>query len=346
MFPEGSAGITRVIDVAPGGRVVGQVDADVGKPRFFVWQDGERIQFLETGPETSLVSLRAIAPSGLMIGQIETGAGQRHAILLSGKAPPLILPGVDKQESRAVGLNSKGDVVGVSEGNVPQAVLWPASGDGPVILSKVVEPALPPGFTLLRADDINDAGTIIANAVDADGGVYLVRLTPDPNTPDRYVSIILGQILTDATALPGATLAVSETGSVFGTCGADATNCPRPFNISVLDPSITNLVPFANQPPGFLPLISDRILRGEAIAGGTPTSALLETPNGTTSAATTPFGPTTFPGVTGGGGGGEETPSAPTTAPIPLPAAFWLLASAMLGVFGARLGLSRRSGGA
>lgn len=341
VFPDSSARIARVIGVAPGGLVLGEIVTEEDDARFFVWQAGRKASFLKARSDTSLVSLRAISSSGLMIGQVETVAGQKYATLISAEAEPTMLPGVDDNDSRAIGLNSNGDVVGMSEGDMPQAVLWPASGGGPIILNEVLENTLPSGLILVRADAINDAGTIIAEAVDAEGGMHMVRLTPDPNEPGRYIAIVLGHILTDATNLPDSTLALSETGSVIGTCGTLAPDCPRPFDITALDPSITNLAPFSTQAPGFLPLISNRILRGDGIAGDTPATALLETPASTTGPAptptTAPFGPTTaFPGVTGGGGGAEVATSAPSTAPIPLPAAFWLLASALMGVLGAQ----------
>ncbi|MEM6587037.1 MAG: VPLPA-CTERM sorting domain-containing protein [Pseudomonadota bacterium] len=332
---DGALSISQVIDVAPGGFVLGRA-SDEGDQRSFVWQPGQKLQFLETDPDHTLLDARAISSSGQVIGQVKTRTGQTYAILFMSSAPPVLLRGIQGNDSQAVGLNTHGDVVGMSEGDLPQAVIWPASGGGPTALSDVIDPALPPGFTLLRADDINDAGMIVANAIDPEGRVHLVRLTPDPTRPGTYISILLGQILSDATDLPDTTLALSETGFVIGTCSMSALDCPRPFDITALDPTITNLAPGAAQPPGFLPLISDRILRGEGIAGAGTDTALLDTPIGTNAPATNPFGPTKFPGVTGGGGGGEDITSAPTTAPIPLPAGFWLLASALIGLFAAR----------
>ncbi|MEM7731349.1 MAG: hypothetical protein AAF280_01020 [Pseudomonadota bacterium] len=327
--------ISHVIDVSPGGFVLGEAIREDNR-KSFVWQAGQKLQFLETDPNHTLLSVRAISSSGQVIGQVETKTGQTYAIFFPSRAPPVVLRGIQGNASQAVGLNGQGDVVGMSVGDLPQAVIWSNSGGGPIALSDMMDPALPPGFTLLRADDINDAGTIIANAVDAEGRVHMVRLTPDPTRPGRYVSIRLGHILSNAGDLPDRTLALSETGIVIGTCSASAAACPRPLDITALDPTITNLAPGAAQPPGVLPLISDRLLRGDAIAGDGPDTAALNTPIGTRGPATLPFGPTTFPGVTGGGGGTEQTTSAPATAPIPLPAAFWLLASAMIGLLAAR----------
>ncbi|MEO0771805.1 MAG: hypothetical protein AAFZ04_01355 [Pseudomonadota bacterium] len=349
LSPDGNVRITQVIDVAPGGLVLAQaqIPGD-GTMGYFVWQASQDPRPLKTSQGDRLLSERAISPSGQVIGQIEAKDGQRYGALFSAHGAPLVLRGLDGDPSKAVGLNARGDVVGASEGAQPEAVVWPASGAGPVALGTVIDPALPSGFRLIRADDINDAGMIIANALGPDGSVHMVRLTPDPTRPGGYIPVILGHILSDAEDLDDVTLALSEAGLVIGSCDTGAQDCPRLFDATALDPAITNLAPTGLQPPGFLPLISDRILSGDRATGGAPPAgadtALLATPTASPSPVTTPFGPTTFPGLTGGGTGGGETPSTPATAPVPLPAPLWLLAFALCCLVGAAVRQRRSLG--
>jgi probable HAF family extracellular repeat protein len=110
-----------------------------------------------------------INPSGEFVGKSESGGQPSHHAFRTAPGRP-IDPATDDlgtlggPDSTAHGINNRGDVVGEADGadGQPHAFLYSA---GRIIdLNSCI--ALPDGWVLRRASDINDAGQIVATAID------------------------------------------------------------------------------------------------------------------------------------------------------------------------------------
>ncbi len=131
--------------------------------------------------------------AGQIVGRSTAGSGYR-AVLWDG-GPPIDLGELTGGESstEALGINNLGEIVGVSaaaSGN--RGVLWDDTG-GPYDLNDRLD-ASGAGYEIFRADAINDAGQIAANAT-IGGVTHGVLLTPAPEPA------ALAQTLTSVGAL-------------------------------------------------------------------------------------------------------------------------------------------------
>ncbi|SFJ56567.1 hypothetical protein [Celeribacter neptunius] len=343
-LPEGVT-VTAVRDVNPAGQTLLEARVgDSGESAFFLWTKGAPVQRLEPEDGSKLISVGALSDRGDVIGQVaQPGAPDMAAILLSDGSVR-VLPGLDGNGSRATGLNDAGQVVGASADDPAKAVLWGPDGQSVALAEKLSAP-LPDGFTLLDAEDINNAGEIVGTAVSGTGAVHLVTLTPDPDAGGLYMPKVIGEVFAsvpDVTEQPR--FALSENGTIFGTCSFGALDCPtNEFAFNGLGSDITNLFNPLNPASinGFQPFVTGAFLSatGAGAAGGG------------TGATGTPgiarqrpvFGPPTFPTVSTTG---ATTTTTGTTNTVPLPAANVLLLlalSLMAGVSALASGWRKRS---
>jgi len=122
----------------------------------------------------------AINSQTQIVGQSATASGDPHAFLWDkGVLTDLGVPDGDNQ-SAAVGINNKGQIVGYSFAvdnftNLPShALLWE---NGQMIDLQTCIPANS-GWTLLAASGINDRGQIVGVGIDPDGLYRNFVLTP------------------------------------------------------------------------------------------------------------------------------------------------------------------------
>ncbi len=326
--PEGVT-LTEASDISPSGDIVGiarQVINGEERQIAFVWTPGGGLKLLPNIGDAAFETAKSASAGGFVIGQAMSSGVSQGYVWRDGE-PARLLTAPDGSPSEALGVNSSGDVVGSVIGEPTSAVIWPRDGGDPIDLNTRLVGPLPDGFTLVRAESINEEGQIAAYARSETGAISLVLLSPSRGArAGMYVARNLGEVYVDETLQPLSALTISDDGSIAGGCAPLARSCPA-FNsfgaeqLAALD-GVTNL--FTGNGLAAFGGFTGAGLGGFGDIGGTDFG-------GTGGAAATT--PTT--GGTGGVGRGTPffppvTSSAPTTttvaaAPVPLPAAIWAL---------------------
>jgi probable HAF family extracellular repeat protein len=123
--------------------------------------------------------------TGRVVGYSTSSQGVHAALWANGSIVDLGTLSSDVNDSSsAAAINDRGQVVGYSfASGVQRAFIW--DGSAMIDLNSLVGPSL--GFTLMRADDINDRGYIIAAG--DNGHSYLLTPIPEPST---YALMLLG----------------------------------------------------------------------------------------------------------------------------------------------------------
>jgi hypothetical protein len=150
-------------------------------PRGAIWQGMSLRTMLPTPSGAWGTVLTDIANDGTCCGWINLPGGITHAMkYVAGSVVDLgAVPGFERTELRRI--NRVGMALGTA---LP---LWPGPGapivtigSGIDLLEQHLDPATGKGWYLLTADDINDAGQIVALASDLENPIAIVLLTPMP----------------------------------------------------------------------------------------------------------------------------------------------------------------------
>ncbi len=160
------------------GQVVGGAQNASGNWRPFRWQNGTMTNLGTLGGETIVADHRAeaINTSGDVCGRSYTAAAAKRAFLWDGTMTNLgVLTG--GTESWAFGLNESQVVVGTSNvtGGAYHAFVWDSTN-----LMRDLNNLIPAGsgWTLTRATDINDDGTIVGWGTNGSSQVRAFLLSP------------------------------------------------------------------------------------------------------------------------------------------------------------------------
>jgi probable HAF family extracellular repeat protein len=98
----------------------------VGLGSFLYWSgsfrtEGPRYEIVELGTLGGEMSVAyAINDKGEVVGQSETAEGEKHAFIWDATRGMRAIPGITRKESRARGINNKGQVVGSESDPIPQ----------------------------------------------------------------------------------------------------------------------------------------------------------------------------------------------------------------------------------
>lgn len=328
--PEGVI-LTEASDISPSGDIVGIARQMVnGEERriAFVWSPGGELRLLPKIGDATLETAKSASAGGYVIGQA-SASGVSQGYVWRDQVPARLLTAPDGSPSEALGVNAAGDVVGTVLGEPARAVIWPGDSSEAIDLNTRLVGPLPEGFTLVRAESINDQGQIAAYARSETGSISLVLLSPSRGArAGMYVARNLGEVYVDETLQPLSPLTITDDGNIAGGCAPLARACPA-FNsfgaeeLAALD-GVTNL--FTGNGLAAFGGFTGPALGGFGDIGGTDFG-------GTGGAA----GAATTPGTGGTGGVTRGTPffppvtsAAPTTtvaaaSPVPLPAAIWAL---------------------
>lgn len=173
------------------GQVVGGAQNANGYYRPFRWQGGVMTDLGTLGGESVLPDHRAesINSSGTVCGRSYTASDAKHAFLWDGTMVDLgVLPG--GTQSWAFGLNDNGVVVGTSDvtGGVLRAFIWDAT-NGMRNLNNLIP--VGSGWTLTRANDVNNDGYITGFGTNGNGDVHAFLLTPTCATGGGGVALAL-----------------------------------------------------------------------------------------------------------------------------------------------------------
>jgi probable HAF family extracellular repeat protein len=165
-------------DINDSGQVVGGAQNASGNFRPFRWQNGTMTNLGTLGGETVIPDHRAeaINASGDVCGRSYTAGAAKRAFFWDGSMTDLgVLTG--GTESWAFGLNESQVVVGTSNvtGGAYHAFVWDAV-NGMRDLNDL-DPG-GSGWTLTRATDINDDGSIVGWGTNGSGNVRAFLLTP------------------------------------------------------------------------------------------------------------------------------------------------------------------------
>lgn len=324
--------LTEASDISPSGDIVGiarQVVNGEERQIAFVWTPGGELKLLPNIGDAAPETAKSASAGGYVIGQART-SGVSQGYIWRDQEPARLLTTPDGSPSEALGVSSDGDVVGSVTGDPTRAVIWLRDGSEAIDLNTRLVGPLPDGFTLIRAESINDDGQIAAYARSETGSISLVLLSPSRGArAGMYVARNLGEVYVDETLQTLSPLTITNDGNIAGGCAPLARACPA-FNsfgaeeLAALD-GVTNL--FTGNGLAAFGGFGGTGLGGFGDIGGTPF--------GGTGGGAAPGAPVTGGGGTGGVGRGTPffppvTSSAPTTtvaaaSPVPLPAAIWAL---------------------
>lgn len=166
------------MDINDAGQVVGGAETSAGQWRPFRWADGTMTNLGTLGGETANLDHRAEAvnSNGNACGRSYTAGGAKRAFYYDGSMTDLgVLTG--GSESWAFGINDSDVVVGTSDttGGVYRAFVWD-SVNGLRNLNNLLPTGT--GWTLIRATDINNHGSIVGFGTNGSAQERAFLLTP------------------------------------------------------------------------------------------------------------------------------------------------------------------------
>ncbi|UCD27645.1 MAG: DUF3466 family protein, partial [Planctomycetota bacterium] len=181
----GGADYSDANDINDAGQIVGVSSTTVGKHAFLV-DGGIMTDLGDLSGGNYESSARAINNNGHVVGTSKTATGFRAFLWDNGFMNDLgDLPGGDNS-SAAIDINDMGQVVGNSQTlfwpEDPRAFIWDST-NGMLNLNDLMDDS-GTGWTLLRADGINNSGQIVGTGVNPDGFThgYLLTLISEPAT--------------------------------------------------------------------------------------------------------------------------------------------------------------------
>jgi probable HAF family extracellular repeat protein len=190
---------SEAFDINASGQVVGGAQNGSGYWRPFRWQSGTMANLGTLGGETINTDHRAesINASGDVCGRSYTAGGAKRAFFWDGSMVDLgVLTG--GTESWAFGLNESQNVVGTSNvtGGAYHAFVWDAV-NGMRDLNNLIPGGS--GWTLTRATDINDNGSIVGWGTNGSGNVRAFLLTATCKAEGGAAAVLLaaGSGITD-----------------------------------------------------------------------------------------------------------------------------------------------------
>ena len=277
MAPPDGLTVTEVIDVSPDGKILGKAETADGTSVFFTWAQAGPMTIVQPADGAQMVGMSRLATSGHAVGQVATGDEQPlMAALVAPDGSVAPLPGPGGAGSVANGVNSAGVVVGASTSEPPTALIWGPDGQ-PMVLETMMSAPLPDGFKLLGADDINDAGEIVATALSPSGAIHAIKLTPDAQAPGQYKPRPIGELFPQGGPRPTQPMSLSNAGAIAGECAFGARDCPTgDMSFANLDTNITNFggSGLGGQPGTFLPLVTGKGLSASGRGFGQPGAGL------------------------------------------------------------------------
>lgn len=331
------------------------------EPQVAIWKKEEPLEFLSEIDGLIPTSLSDVSPTGYVVGKL-SDANTSRAFLWHPSEGGRTLSSLNGYDVQVLGVNSAGEAVGAELSESMRALLWSADGT-PFDLNDAIIDHASQSITLVRADSINDAGEIVAYGLAPDNSVHLVKLLPAEASEDegegedalprraQFRLQDLGQVYLRQEDQPLASLHLSNSGAIVGSCEPLARVCQMPgADLFVLDPGITNFFQLGRG-DAYVPLLSDSFSTDNALggaignlalaggagagAGAGTNSSLFTTPQGG-GAGSTGLAPFSSGFGFGGGGTQAENPGVTSLSPVPLPGGAGLLLSALVFLVGAR----------
>ena len=156
----GLSGTSFATAIGAGGEVVGGSQQKSKRLQAFLWKSGHLLPL--PIPSTGSSSANFVGPGGVVGGIVETAGGTHSMVISQGRLRDLGTLG--GKNSVALGMNSRGEVVGSSEAADGEAHAFVCNAKG-----KMLDLGLPPGCNSSDARGIDERGRIAGNGVDKRG---------------------------------------------------------------------------------------------------------------------------------------------------------------------------------